>query len=144
MASGSSISTIQITPEKRSTVVQGQSQNQERRTWKSRGQRRPSSPGVSENSRKPPPSGLFRYYTENAVERLALRHLGANELSGCITNFFFLLVALADNQQSTQYLLRVASIILCKPRITCLCPCPSLRLKHASDNLDSFFIPLAR
>lgn len=137
MASGSSIPTIQITDEKGSTVVQRQSQNQESHTWKSRGQWRPNNPTASENSLKPPPSGLFWYYSENAVERLALRHLEANELSGCITNFFILLVALAVNQSYTQYLLVVASIILCKPRITCFCLRPSLRIKHASAS-DTF------
>lgn len=73
-------------------------------------------------SRRPPPSGPSGYYTENAMERPALRHLGANQLSGRLANFFFPLVALAVNQSFTQPLLEVASIILGKPRITCLCP----------------------
>lgn len=63
-----------------------------------RGNGGPATPAASENSLKSPPSGLFWYYSENSVERLALRHLGANELSGCIINFFILLVSLAVNQ----------------------------------------------
>lgn len=73
-------------------------------------------------SRRPPPSGPSGYYTENAMERPALRHLGANQLSGRLANFFFPLVALAVNQSFTQPLLEVVSITLGKPRITCLCP----------------------
>lgn len=94
-------------------------------------------------SRRPPPSGRSGYYTENAVQRLALRHPGANQLSGRSANFSFPLVDLAANQSFTQPLLEVASIILGKPRITCFCPSLSWAPLHLTTSA-SFFSPLVR
>lgn len=130
---------------KGSTVVQGRSEPQEGNTWQFRGQWRRDNP--SGQSRRPPPSGQFGYYMANAVERLALRHLGANELSGRLANFFFPLAALAVNQSSAQLLLEVASIILWKPRIPGLAPSPSLTPFSSPLRLTKtvhFCIPLAR
>lgn len=123
---GSSIPIVQFADKKGSTLVQGRSQTQEGDTWKFREQPRCDNPTASEQSRRPPPSGRFGYYLENAVESLALRHLGANELSGRLADFFYPLVALAVNQSFTRLLLEVASVILCKPRIICFRLRPSL------------------